>query len=82
VRYEWDNGKAADNLRKHWVDFTDAVVALEDPNRLEEIDARFAYDEEKGPGHWDGAWQGSLRGRDVPPRGDLQNHFGPKGHTT
>ena len=47
VRYQWDNGKAADNLRKHWVDFTDAVVALEDPNRLEEIDARFVYDEER-----------------------------------
>ena len=47
VRYEWDNGKAADNLRKHGVDFGDAFVALEDPNQLEEIDARFVYDEER-----------------------------------
>jgi hypothetical protein len=39
--YEWDNGKAADNLRKHGVNFTDAIAALEDTNRLEEIDTRF-----------------------------------------
>jgi uncharacterized DUF497 family protein len=47
VKYEWDNGKAAVNLRKHGVDFTDAIAALEDKNRLEEIDARFVYDEER-----------------------------------
>jgi uncharacterized protein len=47
VRYEWDDGKAADNLRKHGVDFMDAIEALEDPNRLEDIDSRFAYDEER-----------------------------------
>jgi uncharacterized protein len=47
VQYEWDKGKAAENLRKHGVDFADAIEALEDPNRLEEIDTRFAYDEER-----------------------------------
>jgi len=47
VRYEWDNGKAAENLRKHGVDFTDAVAALEDRNRLEDIDTRFEYGEER-----------------------------------
>jgi uncharacterized DUF497 family protein len=47
VQYEWDDGKAADNLRKHGVDFRDAIEALEDPNRLEEIDTRFAYDQER-----------------------------------
>src|SRR5476649_2234518 len=47
VPYEWDNGKAAENLRKHGVDFADAIAALEDPNRLEEVDARFVYDEER-----------------------------------
>jgi uncharacterized DUF497 family protein len=47
VKYEWDNGKAAINLRKHGVDFADAIAALEDRNRLEEIDARFIYDEER-----------------------------------
>jgi uncharacterized DUF497 family protein len=43
VQYEWDNGKAADNLRKHGVDFADAIAALHDPSRLEEIDMRFDY---------------------------------------
>lgn len=47
VRYEWDNGKAAENLRKHGVDFADAIAALEDTSRLEEIDTRFEYGEER-----------------------------------
>ncbi len=47
MRYEWDNGKAAENLRKHGVDFTDAVAALEDRNHLEDIDTRFEYGEER-----------------------------------
>ena len=47
VQYEWDNGKAVENLRKHGVDFADAIAALEDANRLEEIDTRFAYGEER-----------------------------------
>jgi uncharacterized DUF497 family protein len=47
VQYEWDNAKAAENLRKHGVDFADAIVALEDQNRLEELDARFEYGEER-----------------------------------
>jgi len=47
VQYEWDNGKAAENLRKHGVDFADAIAALEDVNRLEELDAQFVYDEER-----------------------------------
>jgi uncharacterized protein len=47
ARYEWDNGKAAENLRKHGVDFTDAIGALEDLNRLEELDEQFVYDEER-----------------------------------
>jgi uncharacterized DUF497 family protein len=47
VQYEWDNGKAAENLRKHGVDFADAIAALEDANRLEEVDTRFVYSEER-----------------------------------
>jgi len=46
-RFEWDDDKARSNYRKHGVDFEDAIVALEDPNRLEEIDTQFAYDEER-----------------------------------
>jgi uncharacterized DUF497 family protein len=47
VQYEWDNGKAAENLYKHGVDFADAIAALEDLNRLEEIDLQFIHDEER-----------------------------------
>jgi len=47
VDYEWDNSKAVENLHKHGVDFVDAIAALEDPNRLEEIDTRFVYGEER-----------------------------------
>ena len=32
--YEWDPRKAAENLKKHGVDFSDAVIALEDENAL------------------------------------------------
>jgi uncharacterized protein len=41
--YEWDAAKAAENLRKHGIDLVDSIAALEDPNRLEELDSRFEY---------------------------------------
>ena len=47
MQYEWDNAKAGENLRKRGVDFADAIAALEDANRLEEVDTRFDYDEER-----------------------------------
>ena len=34
MEFEWDPGKAKANLRKHGVDFADAVIALEDENAL------------------------------------------------
>ena len=34
MEFEWDPRKAQDNLRKHGVDFADAVIALEDENAL------------------------------------------------
>ena len=47
MQYEWDNGKAALNHRKHGVDFRDAIAALQDENRLEELETRFDYGEER-----------------------------------
>ena len=47
VQYEWETSKAVENVRKHGVDFADAIAVLEDPNRLEEIDDRFVYGEER-----------------------------------
>ena len=34
MNYEWDENKAKENIRKHGVDFADAVIALEDENAL------------------------------------------------
>ena len=31
MQYEWDENKRRENIRKHGVDFTDAVGALDDP---------------------------------------------------
>jgi len=36
---EWDTSKAKQNLRKHGIDFADAVIALEDENALTIEDA-------------------------------------------
>lgn len=46
MRFEWDSGKAISNLRKHGIDFADAVTVLEDDRavriREETVeDARF-----------------------------------------
>jgi uncharacterized DUF497 family protein len=34
MKFGWDSRKADHNLRKHGVDFADAVIALEDENAL------------------------------------------------
>ena len=44
--YEWDPAKAAENLKKHGVDFADAAISLEDPNALIDTDPD-ASDEER-----------------------------------
>ena len=76
VRYEWDDGKAAMNLRKHGVDFVDSIAALE------EIDTRFGYGEERISGYRYGSQQWAVRNRDATRRRHVQNHIGPEGHTT
>lgn len=47
MEYEWDAAKAAENRRRHGIDFMDSIAAIEDPNRLEEIDSRVEYGEER-----------------------------------
>ncbi len=47
VEYEWDTTKAAENLRRHGVDFVEAIAALEDPHRFETMDTRSVYSEER-----------------------------------
>ena len=45
--FDWDIEKARRNLVKHGVSFDEACFAVLDPHRLEEIDDRFDYDEER-----------------------------------
>ncbi len=47
MEYEWDETKAAANLAKHGLSFTAAALALEDPRKIEMVDDRFDYDEER-----------------------------------
>jgi uncharacterized DUF497 family protein len=47
VEYEWDEAKAAINLAKHGISFTAAARALEDPRKIEILDDRFDYGEER-----------------------------------
>jgi uncharacterized protein len=46
VEYEWDEAKAATNLRKHGVDFADAALVLEDEHALTLSDL-YSEDEER-----------------------------------
>ena len=43
----WDIRKDEENRRKHRLRLSDGIAALTDPDRLEWIDDRFAYGEER-----------------------------------
>jgi uncharacterized protein len=45
--FEWDDDKAATNLRDHRVSFEQAAFAFNDPFAVEWIDEREAYGEER-----------------------------------
>jgi uncharacterized DUF497 family protein len=47
AKFEWDPQKAAKNLRKHAVPFAYAARVFADPHRLDRIDDRNDYDEER-----------------------------------
>ena len=47
MHFEWDEEKAEANYAKHGVSFEDAVEVFLDPYRLEAIDERFNYGEER-----------------------------------
>jgi uncharacterized DUF497 family protein len=53
MEFEWDSGKAEANLRKHRVSFEEAARVFLDPQRIETIDDRENYGEDRwktGPG--------------------------------
>jgi uncharacterized DUF497 family protein len=45
--FEWDEDKAASNLRKHRVGFEEASRVFLDPRRIETFDDRLAYGEDR-----------------------------------
>ena len=45
--FEWDEAKAAANLKKHGVDFRDAVRVFNDLDRIEYYDAAHSYEEDR-----------------------------------
>jgi uncharacterized DUF497 family protein len=45
VRFEWDDAKAAANLRKHGVSFNEATEVFSDPHALENEDQEHSYEE-------------------------------------
>jgi len=45
--FEWDGEKARSNLRKHGVDFADAVAVFEDEGALTMPDQIYAVDEQR-----------------------------------
>lgn len=47
MEYEWDEAKASANLAKHGISFTAAARALDDSRKLEILDDRFDYGEER-----------------------------------
>jgi uncharacterized DUF497 family protein len=47
MEFEWDDGKAASNLRDHGVSFAQAAAACRDLFAVEWIDDRRAYGEER-----------------------------------
>ncbi len=47
MRFEWDDAKAAANLRKHRVSFDEAAEVFLDPYALGDRDVEHSYDEER-----------------------------------
>ena len=47
IEFEWDPEKARRNLAKHGIDFEDAQYDVLDPRRIETLDDRFHYGEER-----------------------------------
>lgn len=47
MKFEWDEEKAAKNLKKHKVSFEDAVYVFQDDNRIEFFDSEHSEQEDR-----------------------------------
>ncbi len=46
-RYTWDDAKAAENMRKHRIDFETAKLVFADPSRIEFYDGTHSESEDR-----------------------------------
>jgi uncharacterized protein len=46
-RFEWDANKAAKNLEKHHIDFSEAATVFDDPMFITVVDEEHSADEER-----------------------------------
>ncbi len=47
MKFEWDDNKNKKNIDKHGIDFNDALTIFDDDDRIEAIDDRNDYGEER-----------------------------------
>jgi uncharacterized DUF497 family protein len=47
MKFEWDENKNIRNMAKHGIDFNDALTIFDDEDRLEAVDTRNDYGEER-----------------------------------
>jgi uncharacterized protein len=47
MKFEWDEAKNASNTKKHGISFEEASKVFDDPNRMEFLDQRRDYGEER-----------------------------------
>lgn len=47
MQFEWDENKNQRNIEKHGIDFNDAITIFDDDERVEAIDDRNNYGEER-----------------------------------
>lgn len=47
LQFEWDKDKNGKNIEKHGIDFQDAITIFDDDDRIEALDGRNNYGEER-----------------------------------
>jgi len=47
LEFEWDRNKAAENLKRHRIDFNQAAAVFSDPNAIETFDDTQGYGEDR-----------------------------------
>ena len=47
MKYQWDESKRNSNIAKHGVDFVDAAAVFSDDERIETVDTRQDYGEQR-----------------------------------